>query len=225
MQPIQASNKLFVMNCLVVAATSIELSPFLEHLRVDQKPSDIDVLITGIGLTATTYSLSRQLRIKRPDLVIQAGVGGCFDAAVPLGSVLAIKQEAIADQSVIELNKLKPLFDLELVPQDQFPFSKGWLVNTSEALKKVRLKKVRAVSVNEITTSGQKVKFYKETFGPVVESMEGAALHYVCLMEKIPFIQLRSVSNYIAERNKKNWNMKDSILNLNKELIKLLNKL
>ncbi|MBK8310223.1 MAG: hypothetical protein IPL04_04300 [Chitinophagaceae bacterium] len=58
----------------------------------------------------------------------------------------------------------------------------------------------------------------------MVESMEGAALHYVCLMEKIPFIQLRAISNYITERNKKKWNMKESITNLNKEIIKLLNK-
>jgi futalosine hydrolase len=228
LQPIEASNKPFVMNCLVVAATSIELGPFLEYLRNNKKgpgPQTIDVLITGIGLTATTHSLMRQLRIKRPGLVIQAGVGGCFDKAIPLGTVLAIKQEAIADQSVIELNKLKTLFDLELVPQNQSPFSKGWLINKSEQLKKVKLKKVKGVSVNEITSSGQKVKFYTETFNAVVESMEGAALHYVCLMEKIPFIQLRSVSNYIAERNKKNWNMKESIINLNKELINLLNKL
>jgi len=52
--------------------------------------------------------------------------------------------------------------------------------------------------------------------------MEGAALHYVCLMEKIPFVQIRGISNYIAERNKKNWNMKESISNLNNELIRLL---
>lgn len=89
-------------------------------------------------------------------------------------------------------------------------------------LKKTRLKKVKGISVNEITTSKQKVRFYQETFQPVVESMEGAALHYVCLMEKIPFIQLRAVSNYIAERNKQNWNMKESIGNLNQALIKLL---
>jgi len=44
-------------------------------------------------------------------------------------------------------------------------------------------------------------------------------------MEQIPFIQLRSISNYIADRNKKNWNLKDSIINLNKELIELLQKL
>ena len=212
------------MNCLIVAATPIEITPFLGYFK-SSNIKNIDVLITGIGLTATTYSLMRQLRLNKPDLVIQAGVGGCFDTSIPLGQVVVVKQEAIADQSVIELNQLKTLFDLKLVPQDQFPFKKGWLINNSEVLKKTTLKKVKGISVNEITTSKQKVKFYNETFNPVVESMEGAALHYVCLMEKIPFIQLRAVSNYIAERNKKNWNMKESILNLNKEIIKLLNNL
>jgi futalosine hydrolase len=215
------------MNCLLIAATGIEIAPFLEQYRDNNLPVnlDIDVLITGIGLTATTYTLTKQLNIKRPNLIIQAGVGGCFDPAIPLGTVLAIKQEAIADQSVIEMKKLKSLFDLKLIPQNQYPFSKGWLINKSEILKKVNLKKVKGVSVNEITTSRQKIKFYNDNFSPVVESMEGAALHYVCLMEKIPFLQLRSVSNYIAERNKKNWNMKESIINLNNELIRLLKTL
>lgn len=204
----------------------MEIAPFLEQFRSKKDfPANIDIVITGIGLTATTYSLMKQLQIKRPEIIIQAGVGGCFDTNYPLGSVLAIKQEAIADQSVIELDKLKTLFHLKLVPQNQYPFSKGWLVNTSEVLKKIKLKKVIGVSTNEITTSKQKVKFYKETFNPVVESMEGAALHYVCLMEKIPFLQIRSISNYIGERNKKNWNMKESIINLNKELTSLLYKL
>ena len=213
------------MNILVVAATVLEITPFLERLRSEKDvagKTDIDLLITGIGLNATTYSLTKQLSLKRPDLIIQAGVGGCFDSSVALGSVLAIKQEAIADQSVIELDKLKTMFDLKLLPENQFPFTKGWLVNKSEILKKIKLKKVTGVSVNEITTSRQKVKFYTERFAPVVESMEGAALHYVCLTEKIPFVQIRSVSNYIAERNKKNWNMKESIVNLNKELFRLL---
>ena len=52
--------------------------------------------------------------------------------------------------------------------------------------------------------------------------MEGAALHYIGLQEKIPFLQIRSCSNYIAERNKKNWKMKDAIQQLNVELLKLV---
>lgn len=209
------------MNCLIIAATPIEIAPFLDYYNSTNK-KDIDILITGIGLTATTYSLMRQLRIKKPDLIIQAGVGGCFDTQIPLGKVVVVKQEAIADQSVIELNKLKTLFDLKLVPQDQFPYKKGWLINNNDILKKTKLKKVKGISVNEITTSQKKVQFYRDTFQPVIESMEGAALHYVCLMEQIPFIQLRATSNYIAERKKTNWNMNGSILNLNKELNSLL---
>lgn len=214
------------MYILLAAATPVEINPFLEDYRgtgnAGKLQHQVDVLITGIGLTASTYSLAKQIHIKRPDIIIQAGVAGCFDPSIPLGSVLAIKQDAFADQSVIEAGKLKTLFDLKLIPENQFPFTKGWLVNKGDLLKKVKLKKVKGVSTNEITTAKEKVKFYKETFDPVVESMEGAALHYVCLMEKIPFVQIRSISNYIGERNKKNWNMKESIINLNNELTGLL---
>jgi len=210
------------MDILLIAATAKEIEPFFEYYRNTKKTQSIDVLITGIGLTATTYRLLKQLQLKRPAIVIQAGVAGCFDRTIPLGTVVVVKKETIADQSVIELKKLKTLFDLQLIPHDQFPFKKGWLENNNEALKKSKLKKVNAISVNEITTSKQRVRFYEDSFGPTIESMEGAALHYTCLMEKIPFLQLRSISNYIAERNKTKWDMRTSIVNLNNELIHLI---
>ncbi|MDZ4807694.1 MAG: futalosine hydrolase [Bacteroidota bacterium] len=218
------------MNCLLVAATTKEIAPFLDYYRNQQNQwpdnLNIDVLITGIGLTASAYHLAKQFSIKRPDLVIQAGVAGCFDKKIPLGSVVAIKQDTIADESVIELKKIRTLFDLQLVPQNQLPYKKGWLINPGIAIiKRSNLKAVIGISVNQITTSKQMIQFYKDEFNPVTESMEGAALHYVCLMEKVPFLQIRSISNYITERNKKNWNMKESITNLNKELIRLLNTL
>ena len=52
--------------------------------------------------------------------------------------------------------------------------------------------------------------------------MEGAALHYVCLCEKIPFLQLRCVSNYVGERDKSKWEMTEAISNLNIELNKII---
>jgi futalosine hydrolase len=210
------------MDILLIAATAKEIEPFFEYYRNSKKIQNVDILITGIGLTATTYRLLKQLQLKRPGLVIQAGVAGCFERKIPLGTVVAVKKETIADQSVIELKKLKTLFDLQLVPHDQYPFKNGWLENDGKVLKELKLKKVNAISVNEITTSNQRVRFYEESFHPAIESMEGAALHYTCLMEKIPFIQLRSISNYIAERDKTKWDMKRSIVNLNKELIDLV---
>ena len=210
-------------NILVVAATAKEINPFIELTRTGDI-NNADILISGIGLTASTYHLAKQVALKKYDLVIQAGVGGCFDLRIPLGAVVAVKQDAIADQSVIELQKLRTLFDLNLVPQDQYPYKKGWLINPNkEALKKTKLKIVKGISVNQISTSKQMIKFYRDVFDPATESMEGAALHYVCLMEKVPFVQIRSISNYIGERNKKKWDMNESITNLNEALIKIIN--
>ena len=210
-------------NILVAAATAKEISPFIESTRAGNF-TNIDILITGIGLTASTYHLTRQLALKKYGLVIQPGVAGCFDPKIGLGEVVAIKQDAIADQSVIELEKLKTLFDLDLVPQDQYPYKKGWLINPHKGiLKKMKLKIVNGVSVNQISTSKQMIKFYREVFDPVTESMEGAALHYVCLSENVPFLQIRSISNYIGERNKQKWDMMNSIVNLNETLIKIIN--
>ena len=210
-------------NILVVAATAKEINPFIELTRTGDI-NNADILISGIGLAASTYHLAKQFSLKKYDLVIQAGVAGCFDLRIPLGAVLAVKQDAIADQSVVELERLKTLFDLNLVPQDQYPYKKGWLINTNKGvLKKTKLKTIKGISVNQISTSKQMIKFYRDVFDPVTESMEGAALHYVCLMENVPFVQIRSISNYIGERNKKKWDMMDSIMNLNDSLMRIIN--
>lgn len=216
------------MNCLVIAATAKEIAPFLDHYR--NKPAgialDTDVLISGVGLTATTYSLGRQLGLKKPDLVIQAGIAGCFDKKIPLGTVVAIKQDTIADEGVVESGRLRTLSDLGLVSPDQFPYKKGWLVNPGKKMMKASgLKTVKAVSVNQVSTDPHMIGQYEQVFGADIETMEGAALHYVCLMEKIPFLQVRSISNYVGERNKTRWDMKAAIHNLNKTLIKLLESL
>jgi futalosine hydrolase len=55
--------------------------------------------------------------------------------------------------------------------------------------------------------------------------MEGAALHYVCLQENIPFLQIRSISNRVGERDKAKWEFKEAIKNLNKELAVLLKEI
>ncbi|MBL7742524.1 MAG: futalosine hydrolase [Chitinophagaceae bacterium] len=214
------------MNILLIAATAKEISPFLELYRRSDSTQNIDVLITGIGLTSATYSLAKQISIKKPLLVIQAGIAGCFDKNIPLGSVVIIKQDAIADLSVMENNQLLTMFDLGLIKPGQPPYSKGRLINPyKELMKEIKLKKVKAVTINHITTSKQMIGQYGKKFGPAIESMEGAALHYVCLMEKIPFLQIRSISNYVGQRDKKKWNIKEAVINLNKEIAGIITTL
>jgi len=217
------------MKILLVAATVFEIAPFISAYR--QKDNgmadrEIDILITGVGLTATTFHLQKQLMVKRPDLVIQAGITGCFDRSIALGTVVTVKKDAIADQGVLEAGEFQNLFQLGFTQPNQFPYSKGWLVNgDTNLIKKTRLKPVTGISVNQITTSPKMIRTLVTQLNPVTESMEGAALHYTCLQEKCSFLQLRSISNYVGERNKARWNLKESIINLNNELIHLLKAL
>lgn len=209
------------MNCLLVAATAKEIAPLLKEMRAsNDRLVDTDILITGIGLTATTYSLTKQISLRKPSLIIQAGVAGCFDPTISLGSVFAVKQDRIADLGVVENGQFSSVFKMGLVKGTD-----GWLINKSPILTKTPLKKVTAISVNTISTEKQQIADYRREFNPLLESMEGAALHYVCIKENIPFLQIRALSNYIGERNKKNWKLKESIENLNRKLLLLLTKL
>ena len=57
-----------------------------------------------------------------------------------------------------------------------------------------------------------------------IESMEGSAFHYVCMMRKIPFIQIRGISNIVGERNKSKWKIKEAIDAIMPPLIKLISQ-
>jgi futalosine hydrolase len=215
------------MNVLLAAATSLEIKPFLDHFRQNVfTKHELDVLITGPGLMTATHSLTWQIGLKKPDLVIQAGIAGCFNKKMPLGSIVGVKQEVVADEGVVEEKKFKTLFDLKLVKGNQFPYKNGWLVNpgANKLIKTNGFKMVNGITVNQITTDPRTIKEYLSRYKAVVESMEGAALHYVCLQSGIPFLQLRGISNYIGERNKAKWDFQKPIENLNKALITMLEK-
>jgi futalosine hydrolase len=217
------------MYCLVVAATNFEIAPLIEAFREKRlygfQATEFAFGITGVGLTATTYWLTKRVRNRRPDLVIQAGIAGCFDKDIQLGSVMAVEKDTIADQVVIESGEMKTLFDLGLLPEDEMPYENGWLVNTGNLIRASKLPRVKAITTNEITSATGRIELYRQKYDPKLESLEGAALHYVALNENIDFLQIRSVSNYIGERDKEKWRLKESIAALNNTVAELLESL
>jgi futalosine hydrolase len=189
------------MRILLAAATAFEVKNLAERL-----PTSVQPVITGVGLVSTAYHLQKAITAYIPDLVLQAGIAGCFDPAYPLGSVVAVSEEVIADLGVEEHGRFRDLADLGLQDRDQFPYTSGLLPNPHiDGLNVPGLPKARSISVSEITTRPDRIRWYGERYAPLVESMEGAALHYVCLQEKVPFLQVRALSNYIGERDKSRW--------------------
>ncbi|MEI7628286.1 MAG: futalosine hydrolase [Bacteroidota bacterium] len=178
---------------------------------------------SGIGMLAASFALTKLALEDKPDLIIQVGIAGTFDSSLLLGSVVAIHEETIGDLGVEEDGKWKDLFDLKLEKSSYHPFEKRKLPN--QWLTKYNLlglKEVSGITVNEISTNPERIQKLVKKYNPGIESMEGAALHYVARETNIPFIQIRAISNYIGERDKSNWQMKLAIDNLNQTLLKYI---
>ncbi|WP_300596603.1 futalosine hydrolase [Niabella sp.] len=205
---------------LLVAATELELNPLSRFLK---ERKDVDVLIGGIGSLSTAYRLTRQLAREPYELVLQAGIGGSLVNHYAPGTVVAVDRECLGDLGVVEAGRRKSVFDLQLANADAAPFTGGWLQNPhSRLLKLTGLDAATGVTINEITTAADTIRHFKEQLGAEVESMEGAALHYVAIMENVPFLQIRAVSNYVGERDKTKWALKASVSNLAEHTERLL---
>lgn len=214
------------MRILLCAATSFEIQPTIELAKQKHWQHQVANCITGVGLTAATYSIAKAIFAEKPDLIIQAGIAGCFDENLPLGKTVVVETETLGDAGVLENGNFKSLFDLNLIADNDMPWQKKQLPNLkTDLIVHTGLLKVSGVSVNEITTNTERINYLKNNLGAVVESMEGSALHYVALQENTPFLQLRSLSNYVGERDKEKWKLAEAIQSLNTELQQILSKI
>jgi len=214
------------MYILITAATEKEISPAIEFLKTngyEVNNNRFEILITGVGLMASTYALTEKILRQPPHYIFQAGIAGSFSTELEPGTVVMVNDETIGDCGVTEQGVFKDVFDLKLADESKFPFIEKKLVNPyCSNWKKYGFRFVSGVTVNKITTAPEIFDQLKQQYSAEIESMEGAALHYVCLQQKIPFMQIRAISNYVGERNKANWKLHGSITTLNKTLINII---
>lgn len=212
------------MQLLLCSATGFEIRPTIDYLE-REKVTNIEVLITGIGMTAATYAITKKISESKPDFIIQAGVAGSLDPALSLSTVFVVQHETIGDLGVEENDRFIHVMDMKLQDANSFPWKNGKLSNNSTRLNQCGLRLVNGVTVNEISTQTTRIHYYRDQLQSQVETMEGAALHYVALQENIPFLQVRSLSNYVGERDKSKWQLDSAITQLNLELERILSKL
>ena len=182
---------------------------------------------TDVGLTAATFSITRLALSLQPDLIIQAGIAGTFRSNFVPGEVLLIANESIGDLGVQEQHEWKDVFQLSLTNPNEHPFERGGLPNPYlQHFSFLHLPAVTAVTVNQISTNAATIaRMQALNPTPIVESMEGAALHYVARQLSIPFIQIRAISNQVGERDKSLWHFHPAIHQLHIVLSQLLQHL
>ncbi len=221
---------------LIVSATEFEIKPLINNFTFDSSEKKniaefqynnlkIDILVAGIGICSTTFLLTKTLLENKYDLIINTGICGSFRDDVPIGSVVNVIKDEFADLGITDKNNFHTLFDENLIEKNQFPYKNGTLANNFNNNYLSKFRKVNGITVNSASGNRYQIEMRKNKYKADIESMEGAAFFYVCLNENLPFIQIRSISNFVEERNKKAWNIPLAVENLNIELTNLLNNL
>ena len=226
------------MNILIVSATYLEIEPLLllfnfekevnqKLRRYTYKNHNIDVLIPGVGMTCTAYWLGKTLSSKLYDSAINVGLAGSFTNDIKIGDVVNITSDQISELGAEDGESFLSLIDMDLIMDEDFTLNNGEMENTicidNPTINS--LQKVKAISVNTTHGDDESIEKIKNIFSPDVESMEGAAFFYACLLEGITCAQIRSVSNKVEKRNKDNWNIPLAVRNLCTTTLQIINTL
>jgi futalosine hydrolase len=219
---------------LIVAATAAEIGPLLAGLR--QRSNDgrlttytrgaheVDVLTTGVGMVATAALCSRALVMRKYDVALNAGACGSFDSAIPAGAVVHIVSEELPELGAEADDTFLTVQELKLLAGNDFPFQDGRLVNVAPPANPSlqRLPRVHGITVNTVHGNEQSIAAVRRRCNPQVESMEGAAFMYACLIHGIPFAEARAVSNVVEKRNRAAWKLGEAIGNLSDAMLDII---
>ena len=225
------------MRVLLVAATELELAPLVarltpaahalssERLRAFTHGShQVDVLTTGVGMVATAAWCGRVLARQPYDFAVNLGVCGSFDPAFPLGTVVNVVADCIAELGAEDGEQFLTVQQLGLLEPDEPPFRGGMLVNAEAKSNPViaRLPAATGITVNTVHGNEQSIARVVERFQPAVETMEGAAFMYACLVSGVRFAQVRAVSNRVEKRNRAAWKLAEAVAALNDVALRLI---
>lgn len=214
---------------LVTAAVEEELMSakmayrelFQGYRGLDDSDMVVDFITTGVGVVSTSYHLTKSLSIPevKYDLVVNVGIAGTFSEKYPIGSVVRVTKEQFGDLFTEGRPGFQTLFQYETLDANTVPFKDGALfapyLNFELENAIASIPKVSCVA-NE-TSSNSSLSD--------IESLEGASVFYVALMEKVPFLELRAISNLVGEQDKSLWETQKALQSLReacKELFKVM---
>src|ERR1043166_7602056 len=179
------------MKILIVSATRFEVAPLMEllkELRANGRISagiynghEINILVTGIGMTATAYYTGKALNDSY-DLALNLGVCGSFNKNLAIGSVVNVYEDQFSELGAEDGDAFLSLADLKLEGVSKIHNNSGALHVEIE-----KLPKVNGVTVNTVHGNEKSIERTWSRYRPYVESMEGAAFMFACENEHIPY--------------------------------------
>ena len=212
------------MRMIIVAATAVEAASLGARLGAGRERSsrvveyayaghEVHVLVTGVGMVATAVWSSQALIQTKYDIALNMGLCGSFDRSLTPGTVVHVVSDRIAELGAEDGERFLTLGELGLAEADDVPYTRPELVNPRPPANAAldRLLQVNGITVNTVHGAEGSIAAVVERFRPQVESMEGAAFMYACLVHDVTFAQVRAVSNVVERRDRARWKISEAI--------------
>ncbi len=204
------------MKYLIVAATQAELRPFFEHHRLEEQAFSqtrhMDILITGVGMVATSFALGQHLKSEDYRFILNVGIAGSFTVSFPPGTLVQVTEDLFSELGAEDGDRFISLSELG--------FGESLFRATPpDGLTALELPLVKGITVNRVHGREDSILTTLQQASPEVESMEGAAVFYAANRLKIPCLQIRCISNFVEKRDRSKWQIDLAIRTLNQWLI------
>jgi futalosine hydrolase len=178
-------------------------------------------------MVATATWCAHALCRDRYDVALNLGVCGSFDRSLTLGAVVHVVSDRLAELGAEDDEMFLSIHEMHLLDENEPPFVSGTLVNPVPPVSATlaSLPAVSGITVNTVHGRDRSIATVTERFAPQVESMEGAAFMYACLVHGQRFAQVRAVSNIVARRNRGVWKLSEAIASLGATTLRMLSEL
>lgn len=207
---------------LIVSATEKEVAEIRTWAFSQHLPAVF--CITGPGIAATVFELTKTLLNTDFSLVVNSGIAGSFTDNLKIGEVVQVTEECFGDSGAEDGEKFIHISELGFDRMNEV-FSNYYFPVSIKPVPETGLRKVKAITVNKVHGYEHSIQKVRAKFKPDIETMEGAAVAYTCRELNIPCLQLRCISNRVEERDKSKWQIDDAVASLRQEMIKLLSSL
>ncbi|ETR74636.1 MAG: purine phosphorylase family 1 [Candidatus Magnetoglobus multicellularis str. Araruama] len=221
---------------LIIAAVSHEIKPVMDRLNNPQKRiiggrnvlcgklfnHSVIAVVSGIGMLNAAQAATSVIEKMPVHLVINTGCAGAFsEKGFTIGDI------GIATQETDIHSGVEPIPPDRLIKQLPFPVIQNETCQsfgaypTSEKYSKlaydilcqqylfnsVQVKQVPFITVSTITASEDRRKNLYRYYQAGMENMEGAGIAHIAAHYCLPFMEIRSASNFVGDRNKANWQL------------------
>lgn len=187
----------------------------------------VDVLITGIGTPFLMYQLMSILRQFQFDMVLNIGLAESFDHFLEQGFVVNVVQDQFADLGIEQNSNFYTLGEKELMNDNVYPFHEGRMLSLGnyDLAEMDALIPVKGITVNSLRDNPNWINLMRKKFEPEIQTLTGAAFFYTCLMEKVPFIQIRAISGFVEIQRVDSWNIPVALNNLAETTLEIMKEL